>query len=67
MWDYEIVDRFHHFFPDADEPKLPIEIYDALLDKVDEETAFELLCNYESGFATLDQIKMNLTLSDPIY
>ncbi len=43
---------FHDFFPDADEPKMPVEMYNRLLDKFDEDTAFEFLCNYEDGVAS---------------
>ena len=49
-------DRFHQLFPDHGEPKLPISIYNMLLDIVEEDKAFELLCNYERGFITMSDI-----------
>ena len=33
-------DRFHQIFPDHGEPKLPISIYNKLLDTMEEDAAF---------------------------
>ncbi len=51
---------FHALFPDAGEPKMPIKMYNRLLDKFDEDTAFEFLCNYEQGIATDEDIEAQL-------
>ena len=49
-------DRFHQLFPDHGEPRLPISVYNKLLDAMDEDTAFELLCDYERGLITLNGV-----------
>ena len=58
------MDRFHRFFPDADEPSLPIDVYEKLVDKHDEDTAFEILCNYEEGRCSMQDIENDLNSWD---
>ena len=43
----DYTDQFHQLFPEHEEPKLPISVYNRLLDAMDEESDFELLCKYE--------------------
>ena len=52
----EQTDRFHQIFPDHDEPKLPCSVYNKLLVRLGEETAFGLLCNYERGSVSMSDI-----------
>lgn len=52
-------DRFHEVYPDADEPKLPIHDYNLLLDKMDEGTAFEILCGVEDGLVSVEDVERN--------
>ena len=49
-------DRFHQLFSDHGEPRLPISVYNKLLDAMDADTAFDLLCNYEKGLITLYEV-----------
>lgn len=49
-------DRFHQLFPDHGEPKLPISIYNRLLDTMDEDAAFNLLCDYERDLISMSDI-----------
>ena len=58
------MDRFHKLYPDADEPKLPIGTYNKLLDNYDEDTAFEILCNYEDGLIDDNDIRHDLESVD---
>lgn len=55
---------FHDLFPDADEPRMPSWMYNRLLDKFDEDTAFEFLCNYEMGYATDADIEAQLNSNE---
>ena len=50
-------DKFHEIYPDADEPKLPVRIYNQLLDRTNERLAFDILTKYEDGDITIDEIK----------
>ena len=47
---------FHQLFPGHGEPRLPIHTYRLLLECTDEDTAFDLLCKYEKGAASMDEI-----------
>ena len=53
---YNKTDRFHQLFPDHGEPKLPILIYNNLLDRIGADAAFTLLCRYEKGAARMSDI-----------
>lgn len=52
-------DKFHEIYPDADEPKLPIHDYSQLLDKMDEGTAFEILCGVQDDLVSVEDVKRN--------
>lgn len=54
-----MTDKFHKLYPNADEPKLPIYIYNKLLDQMDEGTAFEILCNVQDGFTSVEEVERN--------
>ena len=56
-------DRFHQLFPDHGEPKLPISIYNRLLDTMDEDAAFNLLCDYERDLISMSDITRQLVLN----
>ena len=53
-------DRFHQIFPDHGEPKLPISSYNKLLDTMEEDAAFSLLCDYERGSVSLSDVTCHL-------
>lgn len=52
-----MTDKFHQRYPDAAEPKLPIRIYQQLLDRMNADSAFEILTKFEDGNITIDEIK----------
>ena len=53
-------DRFHQIFPDHGEPKLPISIFSKLLDTMEEDAAFSLLCDYERDLISMNDIARHL-------
>ena len=54
-------DRFHQLFPDHGEPKLPCSVYNRLLDTMDEDAAFSLLCDYERDLISMNDITRQLS------
>ena len=54
-------DQFHQLFPEHEEPKLPISIYNRLLDTMDEESAFDLFCKYERGLIDTGEVSRVLS------
>lgn len=54
-----MTDKFHRLYPNADEPKLPISIYNQLLSIMDEGTAFEILTGVEDGLITVEDVIRN--------
>ena len=54
-------DRFHQLFPDHGEPKLPCSVYNRLLDTMDEDAAFSLLCDYERNLISMSDIARHLS------
>lgn len=64
MMQNQPVDRFHQIFPDHGEPRLPIHTYRQLLECVDEDTAFDLLCKFEKGEAGMDGINAMLAANE---
>ena len=54
-------DRFHQLFPDHGEPKLPCSVYSRLLDTMDEDAAFNLLCDYERDLISMSDIARHLS------
>lgn len=56
-------DRFHQLFPDHGEPKLPCSVYNRLLDTLDEDAAFNLLCDYERNLISMSDITRQLVLN----
>ena len=58
-----MTDKFHERYPDAAEPKLPVHIYNQLLDRMNERLAFEILTKYEDGDITIDEIKSKYNIN----
>ena len=56
-------DRFHQLFPDHGEPKLPCSVYNKLLDIMDVDTAFQLLCDYERDLISMSDITRHMALN----
>ena len=56
-------DSFHQLFPDHGEPKLPCSVYNKLLDAMDVNTAFNLLCDYERDLISMSDITRQLALN----